>query len=84
MELLIHIGIDTVNMNGQGFQPKVKTGDQVVSGQELLEFDRGAIKKAGYSDIVVIMLLNADEFPDTEFISNQKVDAGAQIINIVS
>lgn len=84
MELLIHIGIDTVNMNGKGFQPKVKTGDQVVSGQELLEFDRGAIKKAGYSDIVVIMLLNADEFPDTEFISNQKVDAGAQIINIVS
>lgn len=84
MEILIHIGINTVNMNGQGFQPKVKTGDQVVSGQELLEFDRGAIKKAGYSDIVVIMLLNADQFPDTEFISKQNVDAGVQIIKTIS
>ena len=83
-ELLIHVGIDTVNMNGKGFTPKVKTGDQVESGQKLLEFNREEIKQAGYSDIVVIMLLNGDHFPDIEFMPNQKVDAGMQIIKTVS
>ena len=84
MEILIHVGIDTVNMNGKGFTPKVKTGDQVESGQKLLEFNREEIKQAGYSDIVVIMLLNGDHFPDIEFMPNQKVDAGMQIIKTVS
>ena len=84
MEILIHVGIDTVNMNGKGFTPKVKTRDQVESGQKLLEFNREEIKQAGYSDIVVIMLLNGDHFPDIEFMPNQKVDAGMQIIKTVS
>ena len=61
MELLIHVGIDTVGMNGDGFEALVSDGDQVKAGQPLLRFDSEKIKAAGHSDIVVVMLTNAED-----------------------
>lgn len=61
MELLIHIGIDTVKMNGEGFTCLVHEGDSVQAGQPLIRFSRKAIKNAGYSDIVAVMLTNSDD-----------------------
>lgn len=84
MEMLIHVGIDTVNMNGKGFSPKVKQGEHVVTGQDLLEFDRDAIQKEGYSDIVVVMLLNADDYAQVEITSEKMVQSGIQIMKTVS
>ena len=80
LELLIHVGVDTVDMNGVGFTPKVKVGDTVRPGQELLAFDRAAIKKAGHPDVVVVMLTNADEFGTVECAPEGEVTLGAQII----
>lgn len=48
-EVLIHVGMDTVQLNGKGFQPLVQSGDTVKKGQALLKFDRNLIEKAGYS-----------------------------------
>lgn len=57
MEVLIHIGIDTVNLKGRGFEPKVVSGQEVEAGSELLIFDKDLIKEEGYSPIVVVVKL---------------------------
>ena len=61
MELLIHVGVDTVMMNGDGFEPRVKEGDKVTCGQPLMHFDRKKIKAAGHPDVVVVLMTNSDD-----------------------
>ena len=61
MELLIHVGVDTVTMNGDGFTPYVKEGDEVKAGQMLLHFDRKKIAAAGHPDMVVTLLTNSED-----------------------
>ncbi|MBO4653316.1 MAG: PTS glucose transporter subunit IIA [Lachnospiraceae bacterium] len=64
MELLIHVGIDTVEMKGDGFATFVSEGDQVVKGQKIMEFDRDKIKAAGKYETVVVLLTNSDDYDD--------------------
>ena len=64
MELLIHVGVDTVAMNGDGFQVFVKEGDEVKAGQKLMTFDRKKIAAADHPDCVVTLLTNAEDFDD--------------------
>ena len=66
LELLIHVGVDTVKMNGDGFSPAVAEGDTVKKGDLLLNFDIDKIKKAGYSDTVVFLLTNSDDFNEVK------------------
>ena len=61
MELLIHVGVDTVSMNGDGFTCLVSEGDTVKAGQPLIQFSRDKIKAAGYSDTVAVLLTNSDD-----------------------
>lgn len=56
-EVLIHVGLDTVKMNGKGFTVRVKNGDRVVAGQPLVDFDRSAIEAAGYKAITPVVIL---------------------------
>ena len=80
MELLIHVGVDTVEMGGMGFDPKVKEGDEVNAGQELLVFDRKAVADAGHPDVVVVIVLNADDHTVTELVAEGT--AGTKIIQL--
>ncbi len=66
MELLIHVGVDTVAMNGDGFTPLVSEGDHVKTGQVILKFDRDKIKAAGHPDTVVVLLTNSDDYEDVK------------------
>ena len=66
MEMLIHVGVDTVNMKGDGFTCMVKEGDEVKAGQPLIRFDREKIKAAGYSDTVAVLLTNSDDLEGVE------------------
>ena len=66
MEMLIHVGVDTVNMKGDGFTCLVKEGDAVKAGQPLIIFDRKKIKDAGYSDTVAVLLTNSDDMENVE------------------
>lgn len=66
MELLIHVGIDTVAMNGDGFEPLVSEGDSVKLGQPILRFSREKIKAAGHPDLVVVLLTNSDDYTSVE------------------
>ena len=67
MEILIHVGIDTVAMNGDGFEDFVKEGDTVKKGQKLMTFDREKIKAANHPETVVLLLTNSEDFSDVKF-----------------
>lgn len=64
IEALIHVGIDTVSMNGEGFEVFVKTGDSVKEGQDLIMFDEELIKNRGLSTYTMLVITNSSEYPN--------------------
>jgi PTS system sucrose-specific IIC component len=66
-ELLIHVGVDTVEMKGDGFNTLVEEGDKVKKGQKIMEFSLQKIKDAGHPDTVVVLLTNSDDYEDVRF-----------------
>lgn len=82
LEVLIHVGVDTVDMGGRGFTARVKEGDTVAAGQELIAFDRKAIQAAGHPDIVVVLLTNAEDYETLDIAPAGAVSAGAEIIRV--
>lgn len=61
VEILIHIGMDTVSLEGEGFKTSVSVGDKVVRGQKLIDFDKDAITSAGYDIITPIVITNTQD-----------------------
>lgn len=80
MELLIHVGVDTVKMNGQGFKVLVSEEQPVKKGDRLMEFDIAAIKAAGYSDTVVVLLTNSDDYANVQIEKTGDLKAGEEMI----
>ena len=80
VELLIHVGVDTVEMGGEGFDMKVKSGDSIKAGQPLLVFDRKAVANAGYSDTVIVVILNRDNYSEITFVPEGDIKAGQKIM----
>ena len=70
MEVLIHVGVDTVEMKGDGFEDFVKEGDKVKKGQKIMKFSREKIKAAGHPDTVVLLLTNSDDYENVKFGEN--------------
>ena len=66
IEVLVHVGIDTVQMDGKGFKSFVDQGQKVSKGDRLLTFDRSEIKKAGYSDTVIVVVTNGSSLSDVQ------------------
>lgn len=62
MEVLIHVGVDTVNMKGDGFELFVREGEKVKAGQRLMVFDMEKIRAAGYCTTTAVLLTNSDDF----------------------
>lgn len=62
LEILIHLGIDTVNLNGKYFDCEIESGDRVSKGQQLLEMDVNKIKKLGYKTDIYIFITNASSY----------------------
>lgn len=67
MEILIHVGINTVSMKGQGFEVFVKPGDKVSKGDKLISFSRSLIKDNNLDDVVIMVVTNSDQFEDLNF-----------------
>ena len=82
VEVLIHVGMDTVKMNGKGFDVKTKVNSKVKAGDLLLEFDKSVIEKEGYSLITPILITNADNYEDKQLNINKEVESGKTIINL--
>ncbi|MEH3089963.1 MAG: glucose PTS transporter subunit IIA [Microbacterium arborescens] len=80
VELLIHVGIDTVNLKGEGFEVHVKAGDRVEKGTPLVTFDRAVIEKAGYPLITPVIVLNADSFATVDPVGFGPTTTGAPLL----
>lgn len=82
VELLIHVGLDTVAMNGDGFKVHVKVGDKIKCGQKLLSFDRKAIAQAGCQDVTVVVVTNSEDYEMINFLRTGNVTAGTELLAV--
>lgn len=81
-EILIHIGIDTVNLAGQFFSTNKKKGERVKKGELLGTFDREAIKKSGYDDTVMLLVTNSAAYGDVSTLDKPTVTQGEDILAV--
>lgn len=84
LEILCHIGIDTVKMDGQGFNAYVKAGDTVNPGDNLISFDIQLIEQAGYPTITPIIITNGDKVETNKQAVGGNVQAGRDHIMEIS
>lgn len=82
MEILIHVGVDTVDMNGRGFSCKVKVGQSVEKGQELLTMDLNEIRAAGHPTTIIMAVTNSDDFASVEAIDSGRVKSGEAVLQV--
>ena len=80
LEILIHVGIDTVNLEGKGFDVKVGKGDRVKAGQTLVVVDRAVIEEAGYKLVTPVLVTNYMNFAEVEVIADGSIKAGTDLI----
>lgn len=83
MELLIHIGINTVELNGKYFTSHVKNGDHVKKGQLLVSFDMEKVKAAGYDVTTPLIVTNSDDYKDVKILSEDSVTPSDKVLEIV-
>lgn len=82
LELMIHIGIDTVKLEGKCFEAFVKQDDHVKAGDVLVEFDIEGIKEAGYSEQTMLIMTNSDAFGEVSVDSGFDTDGSEPIIHL--
>lgn len=83
VEILLHIGINTVSLEGKYFEEKVKQGDSVKAGQLLLSFDKDAIEKEGYSTEIPVVITNYKEYRDVVELDHEHHAHGDDIVKII-
>ena len=83
VELLIHVGLDTVNLEGKYFTPYKKQGDSIKSGDVILEFDLEKIKEAGYELTTPIIVTNTQQFMDIIAKEKEVVTFNDQVLAII-
>ncbi|MGM9669165.1 MAG: PTS glucose transporter subunit IIA [Faecousia sp.] len=82
-EILIHVGLETVSMNGEGFDVKVKEGDKVEAGQLLMTFSQAAIEAAeGVSTTSAFLVTNSDDFPGFQVLRTGEGKVGDELIRL--
>ena len=79
-DVLIHIGIDTISLNGKGFTSYIKTGQKVKAGEKLIEFDKSLIESRELCSDVILIALDNPELPDVTFESGMQATAGKTVI----
>ncbi|WP_314210418.1 PTS glucose transporter subunit IIA, partial [uncultured Actinomyces sp.] len=84
VEILIHVGLDTVNLEGKGFDVKVSQGDRVSEGQELVRVDRSVIEQAGYPLTTPVLITNTASFASVEVVGGDAVEPGEALIKVTA
>lgn len=82
MEVLIHVGVDTVNMKGDGFELLVEEEQKVKAGQKLMTFDIAKIKAAGYSPVAAVLLTNSDDYPEFKVVKTGKTQRLEEVFTV--
>lgn len=75
VQIIVHIGIDTVNLNGEGYELFIKEGEEVSVGSHLAKVDINLIKDRGYSIITPILIANMDDIKNIDFTKNSSCKA---------
>ena len=83
VELLIHIGLDTVQLNGEGFKAHISQGDQVKKGQLLIEFDIDFLEKKGYCLETPVLVTNSDDFLEVAVVAGAHADPGETLLKVL-
>ena len=78
---MIHVGMDTVTLNGEGVQAHIKTGDHITAGQLMLEFDMDFIQSKGLPIVTPVVVSNAAQYPELQVILGTAVH-GDKIITL--
>ncbi|WP_347298091.1 beta-glucoside-specific PTS transporter subunit IIABC [Dolosigranulum savutiense] len=82
-EILIHIGVDTVQLDGEGFETHVSKNDRVEAGQLLIDFDLELVKEKGYDSITPIIITNSPNYTDILPTNSEQVKNGDYLIDII-
>ncbi|MDO4307083.1 MAG: beta-glucoside-specific PTS transporter subunit IIABC [Eubacteriales bacterium] len=82
VETLIHIGINTVELDGKGFEVKVQQGDAVKKGDLLVEFDKAMIEKSGYDSTVIFIVTDMDEDAQLEVHAGKKLNVSEEVMRV--
>ena len=82
VDLLIHIGIDTVSLKGQHFFSKVNKGQRVKTGDTLIEFDLEEIKRLGYDSTIMVIVTNSSDFLEILAVGENKVTIESDLLLI--
>lgn len=82
VEILLHLGIDTVQLKGKHFQVSVKQGDHIKQGQMLVQYDIEKIKEEGYNPVAILIITNSDQWSDILYESPKKVTIEDKVMEI--
>ena len=82
VELLIHVGMDTVNLNGKGFTKHVAQGDHVKKGTKLVSFDIDTIREAGLDTTVCVVVANTDKYREVNGVVSEHADTNTAVLDI--
>ncbi|MBS6395772.1 MAG: PTS glucose transporter subunit IIA [Clostridiales bacterium] len=80
IEILIHIGVDTVNLKGEGFESFVKVDQEVKAGQELIRFDREGMEAKGYCMEVMQIVMDGETASKLEYTTGAEAKAGETVV----
>ena len=83
-EILIHVGMDTVSLESNGFNTLVKVGDKVQAGQKLLEFDLDTIRKANLPVISLIIVTNSSDYEDVLTTQETQITTGDYLLTTLA
>lgn len=83
IEILIHIGLDTVNLKGECFKTYVKAGDEVKVGDLLIEFDKDKIEMLGYDTITPMIICNTFEYEDVKVVKRGYIYREENVLEII-
>ena len=78
IECIVHIGLDTVNLNGEGFEPLIRQGDRVKAGQPIVKFDKQLLEEKGYN--LVTMVVFTAGYDHAFDLGRRKVTAGEKLV----
>lgn len=82
VEVLVHVGVDTVQMDGEGFTPSVKTGERIAAGELLVNVDLDAVSAAGHPATVILVVTNGKKLAGVEPVAEGDVVAGEPVIRL--
>jgi sugar PTS system EIIA component len=81
VELIVHLGLDTIRMEGEGFKKLAAEGDRVQAGEPIVRYDLGAIREAGYDPVSPVVVPNSDEHP-VQNLQSGKVRSGEPLFEV--